>query len=72
MDRDGEVVVALDEAAVAQAARELHSAGVEAIAICFLWAVRNDAHERRAREIVEGNGPRRVCLDVRRALDGRW
>lgn len=57
IDRDGEVIVALDEQAVADAARELQAAGVEAVAICFLWAVRNDVHERRAREIVEEVAP---------------
>jgi N-methylhydantoinase A len=52
IDSDGDVVVALDETAVADAADALLAAGVETIAIAFLWSVRNDAHERRAREIV--------------------
>ncbi len=49
----GEVVVALDEAAVRQAAQVLREAGVQAVAICFLHAYRNPDHERRAREIVQ-------------------
>jgi N-methylhydantoinase A len=57
IDSDGDVVVALDEAAVAAAADALVAAGVETIAIAFLWSVRNDAHERRAREIVEARAP---------------
>jgi N-methylhydantoinase A len=57
IDSDGDVVVELDEAAVAVAADALVAAGVETIAIAFLWSVRNDAHERRAREIVKERAP---------------
>jgi N-methylhydantoinase A len=57
IDSDGDVVVALDEEAVAAAADALVAAGVETIAIAFLWSVRNDAHERRAREIVNERAP---------------
>jgi N-methylhydantoinase A len=57
IDSDGDVVVALDETAVAEAADALLAAGVETIAIAFLWSVRNDAHERRAREIVNQRAP---------------
>src|SRR5262249_40934771 len=46
-----------DEDEVAGAARALVADGVDTIAIAFLWAVRNDAHERRAKEIVEQNAP---------------
>ena len=48
----GEVLVALDEEAVLRAAREFKAAGVEAIAICFLFSYLEPKHERRAREIV--------------------
>jgi N-methylhydantoinase A len=57
IDSDGDVVVSLDEEAVAAAAEALVAAGVETIAIAFLWSVRNDAHERRAREIVRERAP---------------
>lgn len=57
IDSDGDVVVTLDEEAVAAAADALVAAGVETIAIAFLWSVRNDAHERRAREIVRERAP---------------
>ena len=46
MDRDGRVVTPLD---LAQARREVAGfveAGVEALAVCFLHAYRNPAHER--------------------------
>jgi N-methylhydantoinase A len=51
-DADGDEIVALDEAAVVAAALELAADGVEAIAISFLWSVKNPAHEQRAVELV--------------------
>ncbi len=53
----GEVLRPLDEEGVRRAARQLKSAGVEAIAICFLHAYRNPAHELRAAEIVRQEAP---------------
>jgi N-methylhydantoinase A len=57
IDSQGLEVVALDEGEVATAAARLVADGVDTIAIAFLWAVRNDAHERRAREIIERDAP---------------
>lgn len=48
----GDVLVALDEEEVRQAARELRDAGVQSIAICFLFSYLNPAHENEARRIV--------------------
>lgn len=48
----GEVLEPLDEEAVRAAARELKAAGVEAIAVCFLFSYLDPAHEERAREIL--------------------
>jgi N-methylhydantoinase A len=55
----GEVIVKLDETSVADAARRLSDAGVEAIAIAFLHSYRDSTHERRARDVIE-----RVCPGV--------
>jgi len=53
MDFEGQVLLALDEQAVATIAREMvERDGVEAIAVSFLHAYRNPAHERRAAEII--------------------
>ena len=52
LDADGKVLVPLDEDAVARAAAALKEEGVEAVAIGFLHAYRNDFHERRAGEIL--------------------
>jgi N-methylhydantoinase A len=57
IDSQGEVVVALDEAAVRRATRALLAAGVEAIAIVFLWSFRNPSHEQRALAIVSEEAP---------------
>jgi len=52
MDRDGNTIVPLDRDAVRDAARRFAADGVEAVAICFLHAYRDPAHEREAGEIV--------------------
>lgn len=48
----GDVLEALDEEEVRAAARALKAAGVESVAICFLFSYLNPEHERRAAEIV--------------------
>ncbi|MGN6457025.1 MAG: hydantoinase/oxoprolinase family protein, partial [Achromobacter mucicolens] len=53
----GEVLTALDEAQVRDAARRFAKAGIEAVTICFLHAYRNPAHERRAASIVQEEMP---------------
>jgi N-methylhydantoinase A len=53
----GEVIETLDEAAVAAAADELVAAGARTIAIVFLFAFLDDAHERRARDVIAARHP---------------
>jgi N-methylhydantoinase A len=53
LDFRGAVIVPLDEEEVRAAARRLQSEGARSVAVCFLFAYLNPAHERRAREIVE-------------------
>ncbi len=57
VDRDGAVLVALNEDEVRTAVRELVAAGVPAIAVSLLWSFRNDAHEQRIREIIAEIAP---------------
>jgi N-methylhydantoinase A len=52
LDAQGQVVQPLDEASVAAAADLFAREGVEAVAICFLFAFRNAVHEERAAEII--------------------
>ena len=60
LDAAGAVVTPLDEEAVAAAARQLKHEGVEAIAVCYLHAYLNPAHENRTREIVHEAFPEAV------------
>jgi N-methylhydantoinase A len=57
IDRDGNVVVRLDEDSVRRAAHTLIDQGVSAIAVSLLWSFRNPAHEQRIREIVHEIAP---------------
>lgn len=54
---DGAVKTPLDEAGVGRAADELAAAGTTSVAISFLHAYANPAHERRAGEIVAARHP---------------
>jgi N-methylhydantoinase A len=55
--QDGSELEELDEERVADLARRLREDGVESIAICFLHAFVNPAHELRAREIILAQWP---------------
>ncbi|MGY1717244.1 hydantoinase/oxoprolinase family protein [Geodermatophilus sp. SYSU D01106] len=57
IDRDGEVVVPLDEDQARAAIRALLDDGLRAIAVSLLWSFRNPAHERRLRELVHEMDP---------------
>lgn len=50
---DGSTRTAMDEAQVYKAAEYFAEQNVEAVAISFVWAVRNPAHEQRAGEILK-------------------
>jgi N-methylhydantoinase A len=52
IDRDGDVLVVLNEAEVIEAIDSLLGAGVEAIAVSLLWSFVNDSHERRIKELL--------------------
>ena len=54
---DGTIETPVDEDAVRQAARTLRDEGVNAVAIAFLYAFVDPAHERRARAIMEAEMP---------------
>src|SRR5215831_11657493 len=49
----GAELVPLDEAEVRAAARQLKAAGVQAIAVCFLFSYLDPRHEQRAKAIIE-------------------
>jgi N-methylhydantoinase A len=58
VDCFGEVVVPLNEEQAEAAIRALLAAGVEAIAVCFLWSFKNPAHELRVKQMIRDIAPR--------------
>ena len=48
----GEALRPLDEAGTRAVARRIRARGIRSVALCFLHAYANPAHERRAREII--------------------
>ena len=54
---EGEVLEPLDEAGLRAVAARLRERGVEAVAVSFLHSYINDAHERRAQEILTDEMP---------------
>lgn len=52
VNSEGRVVKPLDEDRVRQLLLELDEHQIEAIAVCFLWAVANGVHERRVGELI--------------------
>ncbi|HEX7891675.1 MAG TPA: hydantoinase/oxoprolinase family protein [Ramlibacter sp.] len=57
MAADGSVVTPLDEQALVARAGELSAAGIRSVAIVFLHAYANPAHERLARELIARHHP---------------
>jgi 5-oxoprolinase (ATP-hydrolysing)/N-methylhydantoinase A len=57
VSRDGEVVAPIDLDQVRREVADLVAQGVEAIAVCFLHAYKNPAHERAAREVIRCEFP---------------
>jgi N-methylhydantoinase A/oxoprolinase/acetone carboxylase beta subunit len=55
--KDGSVLVPLDEDRVRDRIHTLKEAGVEAVAVCFLFSFLNPAHEQRVAEIVREEFP---------------
>ena len=54
---EGEVLEPLDEAGLREIAARLRARGIEAVAVSFLHSYINDAHERRAQEILADEMP---------------
>ena len=52
IDSAGRVHTPLDEAAVVAIIERLRVAEVEAVGVCFLWSIRNPAHELRVGELL--------------------
>jgi N-methylhydantoinase A len=55
--RDGSVLVPLDEAKAREQVQKLKEAGVESVAVCFLFSFLNPKHEARVAEIIREEFP---------------
>ena len=57
VDKNGKIVIPLEEEDVYQAVEVFKREGVEAVAVCLLWSFYNPQHERRIGEIVSQEMP---------------
>ncbi len=57
VDYKGAVTVPLDEEQAVAALDELVARGVESVAVCLLWSVTNDAHEKAVADILRQRHP---------------
>ena len=56
-DYAGHVLLPLDEGAVREATQELKDAGVQSIAVCYLFSFMNSAHEEQTRALIHERFP---------------
>jgi len=57
MTAKGEVLTPLNDGEVQALAKALTAQGIESVAVCFLHAYANPAHERRVGEILRAASP---------------
>src|ERR1700704_3981788 len=67
----GEVIEPLHADDVADAVRKLKADGVEAVAVCFLFAYANPAHERAAAEIISTIAPE-LYVSLSHEVNPEW
>ena len=71
LDPLGNVIEKIDEDDVAEATRRLVAQGVEAIAVCFLFAYANPAHEKAAAKIIRYIAPG-IYVSLSHEVDPEW
>jgi N-methylhydantoinase A len=71
MSSSGETLRPLDEARLAEIALDLRAKGVEAVAVCFLHAYANPAHELRAAEVLTSAYPE-LYVALSHETVGEW
>ncbi len=57
IDYKGDVLISLDTADAARVVKELIEKGVDSVAICLLWSLANDRHEKALAGILKANHP---------------
>ena len=58
IDYKGSELIRLNVRAAEQAIDRLVAKGVDSIAVCFLWSIMNDAHEKQVAEIIKRKYPK--------------
>ena len=71
LDPRGHVIEKIDEEDVAAATRRLVAQGVEAVAVCFLFAYANPAHERAAAKIIHEIAPN-LSVSLSHEVNPEW
>ena len=71
LDPFGNVIEKIDEDEVAEATRRLVAQEIEAVAVCFLFAYANPAHERAAAEIIRSIAPG-IYVSLSHEVDPEW
>jgi N-methylhydantoinase A len=57
IDYKGAVIMALDAGDAEEALKKLIARGVESVAVCLLWSVSNDAHEKLIADVLKRKYP---------------
>jgi N-methylhydantoinase A len=71
LDPSGNVIEKINEAEVVEATRRLVGQGVEAIAVCFLFAYANPAHEQAAAKIIREIAPQ-IYVSLSHEVNPEW
>jgi len=71
LDPRGHVIEKIDEEDVAAAIRRLVAQGVEAVAVCFLFAYANPAHEQAAAKIIHEIAPN-LFVSLSHEVNPEW
>ena len=71
LDQTGKVIEPLDENDVAEVVRRLVAQKIEAVAICFLFAYANPAHERRTAAIIREIAPQ-LYVSLSHEVNPEW
>jgi N-methylhydantoinase A len=71
LDCTGKILEPLDDNDVAEAVRRLVAQNIEAVAVCFLFAYANPAHERRAAAIIREIAPQ-LYVSLSHEVNPEW
>jgi N-methylhydantoinase A len=71
LDPSGNVIEKINEAEVVEATRRLVGQGVEAVAVCFLFAYANPAHEQAAAKIIREVAPQ-IYVSLSHEVNPEW